>query len=637
MGPHTFSVSVADVFVANRVKLGRALWRDSPDVRNANSADDNSATVGVVVFLQGGASTTRYDSDHEPLFRQESYFWWLSGVRDPDCSLSIQFGYSIENISNNNNNSKNGDEIGNDWDPSTKSNQSNITVTGDTTATTAVINEDPRVVMTTTTTLYVPRLDADYATVMGKIRSLSEWKDMYWMDSVRYTDEIESCLRNQFCLEDTEITESRNDSSLVGASNRMLLLMQGTNSDSGTLYQAPDKILQNDLALQLLPFVDCTVLFPILAECRVLKSPAELLVLQHVTEITSFAHAYVMRNFGFGPPQSAASSTHGTFAGDKAVWEYQAESLFRHYCYYNYGARIMGYTAICGCGPDAAILHYGHAGEPNARQGKERDICLFDMGAEYFGYGSDVTCSFPASGIFSPMQTVVYQAVYNAQVAVYQMMRPGVSWVDCHIMAEKTILTALINAGLVVLPPRNLHDDSTDEINTERSNVDTTVDDMVRLRLGAVFMPHGLGHLIGIDTHDVGGYLPGHPTRSNLPGLAKLRTARILQANMVLTVEPGCYFINHVLDAALAPDSPLRPYLNAAAIHAYRGFGGVRLEDVIQVTETGIVNYTLCPRTIPEVESVMAGAKWPPLQDEAPKLRRMRLTTTTPLPSPPSK
>ena len=140
----------------------------------------------------------------------------------------------------------------------------------------------------------------------------------------------------------------------------------------------------------------------------------------------------------------------------------------------------------------------------------------------------------------------------------------------------------------------------------------------------------------GIDTHDVGGYLPGHPERVDLPGLRKLRTARIIKENMVLTVEPGIYFIDHLLDEALAEESPLKQYLNESLIAEFRGFGGVRLEDVLVITSDGCINYTLCPRTIQEVELVMGGGKWPPVSDAAPELRRFRLCDPNPLPSPPS-
>ena len=437
------------------------------------------------------------------------------------------------------------------------------------------------------TVLLIPRLPPDYATIMGKIRTPQEWKEMYLVDEVRYTDETEDVIREYLHIDTVS-----NDGN--GSNESSLLLMKGTNSDSGNAYEPPQ-----DIVKAFSPRVDTETLFPILAESRVFKSPAELSILRYVTEVTSFAHAYVMRNMKPG------------------MMEYQGESLFRHYCAFNFGCRLVGYTPICGCGPNSAILHYGHAGEPNARQTSSGDMCLFDMGCEYFCYGSDVTCSFPISGKFDDRQRPIYTAVLNAQVAVYEMLKPGVSWMECHKAAEVEILRQLAEIGIVVPG-------------------DKTLEELVELRLGAVFMPHGLGHFIGIDTHDVGGYLPGHPSRSTLPGLKSLRTARELYENMTLTVEPGCYFIDHLLDGALAEDSHLKSYLNSAKIEIYRGFGGVRLEDVVVITSTGCINYTLCPRTIEEVELVLNGGKWPPMKDSAPQLRRERLTDTTPLPSPPS-
>ena len=80
-----------------------------------------------------------------------------------------------------------------------------------------------------------------------------------------------------------------------------------------------------------------------------------------------------------------------------------------------------------------------------------------------------------------------------------------------------------------------------------------SVDDMMAINLaGRLLQPHGLGHFMGCDVHDVGGYLEGHPERSALPGLRSLRTARELRAGMVLTIEPGCYFIDFLIDRALA-------------------------------------------------------------------------------------
>ena len=93
---------------------------------------------------------------------------------------------------------------------------------------------------------------------------------------------------------------------------------------------------------------------------------------------------------------------------------------------------------------------------------------------------------------------------------------------------------------------------------------------------------------------------------------------------MVLTVEPGLYFIDHTLDAALADERQAK-FFNRERLTQLRAFGGVRLEDVVAVTATGIANYTLTPRTIEEVESVMAGGAWPPAKDDAKWLQRQWL------------
>ena len=187
-----------------------------------------------------------------------------------------------------------------------------------------------------------------------------------------------------------------------------------------------------------------------------------------------------------------------------------------------------------------------------------------------------------------------------AQTVVLDMIRPGVSWPDCHLAAEKEVLKALLALGVL----RN-----------------GSLEEMVAAELGAVFMPHGLGHLIGIDTHDVGGYLEGAPLRPTRAGLKKLRTARILEENMVITVEPGCYFIDYLLDLALANPAQSR-YIDPARLSEFRGFGGVRLEDDVLVGAEGAINMTLCPRSVEEVESVMAGGPWPPAEDKLPSQRR---------------
>lgn len=147
------------------------------------------------------------------------------------------------------------------------------------------------------------------------------------------------------------------------------------------------------------------------------------------------------------------------------------------------------------------------------------------MGADYYGYSADITCTFPANGKFTPDQKLIYEAVLKANLAVADAARPGVNWLDMHVLANRVLLEELKAGGLL----------------------QGDVEEMVAAGLGAVFQPHGLGHLLGLDVHDVGGYLSGHPSRPAAPrGAERLRTNRTLSPGMVLTIEPGCYFIDPV-------------------------------------------------------------------------------------------
>jgi len=130
-----------------------------------------------------------------------------------------------------------------------------------------------------------------------------------------------------------------------------------------------------------------------------------------------------------------------------------------------------------------------------------------------------------------------------------------------------------------------------------------SVDDLLVHHIPALFFPHGLGHLLGLDTHDVGGFPEGRQ-RIQRPGIRYLRANRKLEAGMVITVEPGLYFIDANLDPALK-DPVLSKFLNAEKLARFRNFGGVRIEDDIIILENGVENMTKLPRTVAEIEAVM--------------------------------
>jgi Xaa-Pro dipeptidase len=163
-----------------------------------------------------------------------------------------------------------------------------------------------------------------------------------------------------------------------------------------------------------------------------------------------------------------------------------------------------------------------------------------------------------------------------------------------HLLSEKVMLSGLVELGLLT----------------------GDVDEMLAGRVGFIFQPHGLGHLIGLDVHDAGGYLesPAVPKRDQRPGLKNLRTARLMSPGMVMTIEPGCYFRDFLLDGELDKEKlniDLK-YLNRDKIREYQAeVGGVRIEDVVAITADGceLMSFGV-PRTTEEIESCMKNEDW---------------------------
>jgi len=222
---------------------------------------------------------------------------------------------------------------------------------------------------------------------------------------------------------------------------------------------------------------------------------------------------------------------------------------------------------------------------------KTNDLLLVDCGFESsMGYATDNTRTFPIGGTFTQKQKEIYEIVLAANNNVTNSIKPGILYKDMHMLAARTIVDGLKNLGLM-------------KGDTEAA---------VAAGAHALFMPHGLGHMMGLDVHDMEGYGETYvgydegQERSTQFGTAYLRLARELKPGFVLTNEPGIYFIPALMDKWKA-ENINTDFINFEKVNNYRDFGGIRLEDDILVTENSsrIMGDERIPITPEELSNVV--------------------------------
>ena len=272
-----------------------------------------------------------------------------------------------------------------------------------------------------------------------------------------------------------------------------------------------------------------------IAEMRLRKSEEEILQMRYAAEVSSKAHELAM-----------AASKDG-------IHEFQIQSIIEGFFVYG-GTSGWAYPSIVGCGENATILHYTVNNSPC----DSNEIILIDAGAEYEGYAADITRSWPIGGVFSEAQKEIYEIVLDAQEKAIDACRVGNPYNEPHDVARKALAEGLVRLGVI------------------KQSVEEALD-MESGELKKWYM-HNTGHWLGLDVHDVGTYKPDG-------------TPRLLEAGMVLTVEPGLYF------GAWRPDvdCPQR-YANI----------GIRIEDDVLVTDGDPDVLTgSCPKTIDDIERIV--------------------------------
>lgn len=263
-------------------------------------------------------------------------------------------------------------------------------------------------------------------------------------------------------------------------------------------------------------------------------------------------------------------------------YELEVVSAMESLAYARGGCR-MSYPTIFSIKGD--VLHNPFHG--NIMQ--QGDLAVNDSGVESpMHYASDITRTIPVGGKFSRQQRDIYSIVLAAQEKAIQAMQPGVEFREVHNLSCRVITEGLQQIGLM------------------QGDVDASVEQGAH----ALFQPAGLGHMIGLDVHDMEGLgedFVGYTDtirRSTRFGTRNLRLARPLAAGFVVTVEPGIYFIAQLIDQWKA-DNKFKQFINYDKVAAFKGFGGVRVEDNVLVTEKGVrVLGPPIPKSIEDVEAL---------------------------------
>ncbi len=308
---------------------------------------------------------------------------------------------------------------------------------------------------------------------------------------------------------------------------------------------------------------DLTDMAPVLHEHRIFKDNWEIGQLRHAADVTVKAHQYVLE----------------TVAPGQAEYEVQAEI---EYIFRRHGMG-PGFSSIVGSGPNTCLLHHTR----NDRVLQDGDLLLMDVGAKSpGGYTADITRTIPVNGKFTPEQKTIYNLVLKANREAEKKMKPGFRMLDCHHHATDILVEGLHEMGLIP---------------------DTTKWWQKRF-----YIQHRLNHFIGLQVHDVGEYDFDTDKRNEHILTQEIR-GREIQPGMVMTNEPGLYFMEGLLDGIhemfghLASDEELNAFVEEVrpVYEQYEGIG-VRIEDDILITDNGNVNLsTDAPKTIEAIERAM--------------------------------
>ncbi|KAF8439523.1 peptidase M24, structural domain-containing protein [Terfezia claveryi] len=413
-------------------------------------------------------------------------------------------------------------------------------------------------------TLYIPPLDPREVLWTGMPKGKVELMKELDVDDVRFSDELRADLDEWvsacysaggvvYCLDKQSLPPPPPEAAGIGLDECAL-------AEQGWGWTAMRGVV-----------IDTTRLLPTIDDCRVFKDSHEISLLRQAISITRRAHISVM---------DLLRTTHGPNpkCSITTLNESHLEATFTSTCI-SLHARTQAYEPIMCSGRNCATLHYTSNSAPLA--GKQ--LLLIDAGCEFHNYASDITRTYPLSGTWTPAAKAVYDIVDRMQFHCIARTIAGVSWRETHILAARLATEGLLSLGI-------FHHGSIDEI--------------LKAGTWTAFFPHGLGHMLGLETHDVegtpdnnGGYDPhflfnsGNSRWETTPEMDTL-VNRIIRPNMVLTVEPGIYFCEWIIKPYLSDPKHMH-FIDAEVLEGYWDVGGVRIEDVVLVNEVGRGNEVL--------------------------------------------
>ncbi|KJA20087.1 hypothetical protein HYPSUDRAFT_43740 [Hypholoma sublateritium FD-334 SS-4] len=509
-----------------------------------------------VILVAGGEVEFRNDTDRELVFRQESNFYYLSGCSVPSSFLLAAYrpGTSLETVP--------------------------------------------------TIELFIPK--AELADMMWSVPppSIEEFRKTHDVTTVDHPAALSASI-------DTFIK------ALPGALFHTLPRNSPLFPTLAAEYT--QQVLSADGA------VTDLYLLSALHHARLIKDDYEVAEINTANEISSRAHEVVMRVLGAAVKGKIQASEGAGVARPLLPGEWliekeaEAEAIFVASCRRE-GSVHQAYMPIVAASTRASTLHYccndrefawgpvephDHKNQNDFAHDHTKEITpqvlLIDAGCEWNNYASDITRTMPVGngGKFTPEARAIYELVLDMQAKSFSIIKPGLHWDAVQLLCHRILIRGFQKMGIFKSPDSP----GSGSWNSEEA--------ILQSGISSAFFPHGVGHSMGMDVHDVPSaskptvnptIKPPSPLNGHESFYTYLRLRLPLEVGMVVTVEPGIYFAPYLL-------APVREsnHINHDVLKKYESVGGVRIEDDIIITDTGYKNLTTVRSDVEWIESVCAG------------------------------